>query len=401
MNKPVILVVDAHAVGAIGVIRSLGRAGYPVLAASASGDALGFRSRYCDRALVCPPYADREGFLLWLDATISEQQISLIIYSESFLETIIDHVDRYARYLPLSSDLSTLRRGLSKAELFESYLRPDSPPALKNNLPPLAIVDRQQPAPDLSALGKRLYIKTDALLGDDHGHGSSVQAINADGPGLETVRSVSSHYRKLVLQGHIPGVGTGVFLIRWQGRILCRFMYRCIHEVPHTGGTSSLRETWWHEGQYEDALARLEHLDWQGVVMFEYRWHEATDEFHLIEVNARFWQSLHLALFAGVDFPRILVDAVTGVPESPARSQQTATSWLLVPNETGYLLSLLKDPEVPAGHKLRESGKFLVNLLRPSLHSDLNFPGDRRIFWIALGRYVKEQLASLFRTKPS
>jgi hypothetical protein len=37
-----------------------------------------------------------------------------------------------------------------------------------------------------------------------------------------------------------------------------------------------------------------------------------------MEVNGRFWGSLALANQAGVDFPRLLVDAAAGLPPSPA-----------------------------------------------------------------------------------
>src|SRR5690606_30931719 len=38
---------------------------------------------------------------------------------------------------------------------------------------------------------------------------------------------------------------------------------------------------------------------------------------YLMEVNGRFWGSLQLAVDAGVDFPRLLVDAATGRQPSP------------------------------------------------------------------------------------
>jgi biotin carboxylase len=53
-----------------------------------------------------------------------------------------------------------------------------------------------------------------------------------------------------------------------------------------------------------DAKVRAAHLGWQGVGMFEYRWDLTSGRFFLMEFNSRFWGSLHLAMFAGVDFPR-------------------------------------------------------------------------------------------------
>jgi len=59
----------------------------------------------------------------------------------------------------------------------------------------------------------------------------------------------------------------------------------------------------------DDALAKIKAMKWQGVGMMEYRWDPTTDQFYFLEMNGRFWGSLHLALFAGVDFPALLLDA--------------------------------------------------------------------------------------------
>ena len=42
--------------------------------------------------------------------------------------------------------------------------------------------------------------------------------------------------------------------------------------------------------------------------MVEYKYNERTDEYVLMEINGRFWGSLQLAIDAGVDFPRLLVE---------------------------------------------------------------------------------------------
>ena len=56
----------------------------------------------------------------------------------------------------------------------------------------------------------------------------------------------------------------------------------------------------------------LRRIGWNGVAMLEYRRDPSTGDFRLLELNARFWGSLHLALAAGVDFPRLLLDAWLG-----------------------------------------------------------------------------------------
>ena len=54
-DAPSVLVTDAARGSALAIIRSLGRAGYRVVAADASPRALGFRSRFAHARVVTPP----------------------------------------------------------------------------------------------------------------------------------------------------------------------------------------------------------------------------------------------------------------------------------------------------------------------------------------------------------
>ena len=74
------------------------------------------------------------------------------------------------------------------------------------------------------------------------------------------------------------------------------------------------RHTWWHQGMRDDALARMRHVQWDGVVMVEYRWDDDAQDFCFLEMNTRYWAALHLDLFAGMDFPRVQFDAFFGRP---------------------------------------------------------------------------------------
>lgn len=65
---------EAQAIGMIGVIRSLGRAGYQVHACDQHADALGFSSRYAQRAERHPP-CDTAEFIGWLNACLDRRHI--------------------------------------------------------------------------------------------------------------------------------------------------------------------------------------------------------------------------------------------------------------------------------------------------------------------------------------
>ena len=167
-------------------------------------------------------------------------------------------------------------------------------------------------------------------------------------------------------------------------------MHRRLHEMPHTGGASSLRESWWDAAIMADAEAKLAAIDWQGVAMVEYRHDATTGDFRLMEMNLRFWGSLHLALHAGVDFPRLLADSFFGDP--PAGLVEGRTGIVCrntLPYELGYLVSLWRDREVPAARKAWSLVEAVLLTLDPRVRSDLLYPGDRGLFWKQLGRMVR------------
>src|SRR5579884_1769283 len=78
-----VLVTEAQAMGSIAVIRSLGRAGYPVHACATRTDALGLQSRFAARAEACPDVPG--AFIGWLREYISKHNICTIIPSEKVL----------------------------------------------------------------------------------------------------------------------------------------------------------------------------------------------------------------------------------------------------------------------------------------------------------------------------
>lgn len=65
-NKHTVLVTEAHTIGSLAVIRSLGSAGYRVIACSPVDNALAFHSNYCQLAQVQPAYGDLAPYLEWL-----------------------------------------------------------------------------------------------------------------------------------------------------------------------------------------------------------------------------------------------------------------------------------------------------------------------------------------------
>jgi protein-tyrosine-phosphatase/predicted ATP-grasp superfamily ATP-dependent carboligase len=106
------------------------------------------------------------------------------------------------------------------------------------------------------------------------------------------------------------GTGVGVSVLASGGDILVAFQHHRVHEY---GGASSYRVSASLSADLTEVCAKmLAALKYTGVVMFEFRRNFATNDWILLEVNARPWGSLPLPVSLGVDFPylwyRLLVD---------------------------------------------------------------------------------------------
>jgi protein-tyrosine-phosphatase/predicted ATP-grasp superfamily ATP-dependent carboligase len=113
----------------------------------------------------------------------------------------------------------------------------------------------------------------------------------------------------LQVQQWVPGHGVGIELLVDRGRIALAFAHERVHELPLTGGGSSYRRAIAPPPALLDDAARLVGaLGWHGVAMVEFRADARSARYWLMEINGRFWGSLPLARFAGVDFPKALVE---------------------------------------------------------------------------------------------
>ncbi len=248
----------------------------------------------------------------------------------------------------------------------------------------------------LDRLGRPLWLKADGVHGRA-GAPSRVLRVEGAAEARAELGRWLPHYRRALVQGHAPGVGVGVFLLMVNGHPRARFAHRRIHEVPHTGGVSSFRESVRVPDLEAHALSVLRRIGWNGVAMLEYRRDPATGDFRLLELNARFWGSLHLALAAGVDFPRLLIDCWLGGREPEPSWRAGVQCRQTVPGELRHVWSVLRDGAVSRRAKLRTVARFATLSLDPRIHSDLWFPGDRQLVVREAVRWAHESGATLAR----
>jgi protein-tyrosine-phosphatase/predicted ATP-grasp superfamily ATP-dependent carboligase len=175
--------------------------------------------------------------------------------------------------------------------------------------------------------------------------------------------------RPLALQENVLGRGAGVELLMKSGEVLLAFQHVRLHEPPRGGGSSYRMSTALTPELLDASVQLLKALDYTGVAMVEFKVEPKTGRWALMEVNARFWGSLPLAIAAGADFPlalfQMLIEGRTAFP-GHYRVGLCCRNWEA---DAGWLIANLradrKDPTLttrPIGAVMAETVKNVILL---------------------------------------
>lgn len=313
-----VLVTDGHERAALAVVRSLGRAGWRAYACAPRRRSLAGASRWCAcQARVPDALGTPDEFATAVARLVREWHIdALIPISEASLLALLPVRSRFPGVCLPFPPHERFRRISDKVTVL------DAARAVGIEVPDQQRLGTPQ---DFEALSReRLHfpvvVKPGRSVSEANGHRLKLGAAYAcDWDSLRAVvqRAPSEAY-PLLVQRRVAGPGIGIFLLLWGGEVLAQFAHRRIREKPPEGGVSVYRES---IGVDAELVARsralLERLGWEGVAMVEYKVDAATGTPYLMEINARFWGSLQLAIDAGVDFPALLVAAASGQRPDP------------------------------------------------------------------------------------
>lgn len=299
-----VLVIGDDTRSFLAIVRSLGRMGCQVEAAPFVFSSAALKSRYVEAVRQMPVY-DLEPDA-WVDdmaSLLKAGRYDLVVPCDdrSILPLSI-HRDRFAGTrlaLPNPKALDVFYDKYETRQLAKSCDVPVAPGRL------LSSEDDAQGL--IGEFGLPLVIKPRRSYTLDQ---TSVRAKVMYCRSDEDVRRAISGTRRdvgaFLVEGSVGHHGVGLSVLCHNGRVCQMFEHHRVNE-PRGGGGSSYRVSAAVNpvlAAYVESLARESALD--GVAMFEFRANADNTDWYLLEVNARFWGSLPLAINAGVDFPRLL-----------------------------------------------------------------------------------------------
>jgi protein-tyrosine-phosphatase/predicted ATP-grasp superfamily ATP-dependent carboligase len=300
-----VLVLGEDTRSFLGVVRSLGRRGFEVHAAPSDFSSPALASRYIAALHRLPPYSlSPETWVEALRRLVGQHGFELIVpCTDPALIPLAHHAQAFAGVglaLPNPEALATL---FDKAETRRVAGAAGVPVARGREL--RSGEDAQRLATEFG-LPLALKPRRSYRLGQAVSKTSVKIVDNVEGlaEALGEVREASDW----LVEAFFDGEGVGVSVLARHGEIAMAFQHRRLHEASASGGSSSrISEALDpHLLAATETLARAVRL--HGVAMFEYRQEPRSSDFILLEVNARVWGSLPLALAAGADFPAALCD---------------------------------------------------------------------------------------------
>ena len=301
-GRPRVLVLDGFWNKTLAAVRSLGRRGVFVGAGERTRLAPALFSRHCRRRFVYPsPTRSPEAFFASVERELEAGRYDVLLPME--LTTQLAVVERRGRLerrvrIPFA-DADRTRRVHDKGCL-ATFAR-------DHEIACPATVCPEGPERAAAMSGHLPY---PVLVKPRHSSGGrGIVRVERPADLADAYAKVHAAFPAPIVQERLPPGGDAVgvaVLMNFASEPRASFVYRRVREYPPSGGPSTFRESIRDPDVQATAERLLSLLGWVGVAMVEFRVDPRDGQPKLLEVNPRFWGSLHHAILCGVDFPWLL-----------------------------------------------------------------------------------------------
>ncbi len=329
IDKPIAIVLNMSGTG-LGVIRSLGRRGIPIIGLDPSRGAMGFFSRYC-KSIVCPDPQIKEkkyiDFLLSLGEQMDSKGV-LIPTADMDVLTISKHRDKLEKYYEFSmAKLDVIEKLVNKRKFYEMFedldvLHPKT--YFPNDISDVKEISKEITYP---------YI-IKPVLSTNFSREFSVKCFKANTADelIKAYNRASSSGHTVVIQEVIPGSDTNIY--GFCSYFDCKFepigifIYKKIRGCPEGFGLCCLVESIWEPELIEIGTQFIQDIGYHGISEIEFKKDSRDNVFKMIEMNARTWGENGLSARCGVDLSYMAYMDAIGEDVEKVISQKEGVKWL-------------------------------------------------------------------------
>jgi predicted ATP-grasp superfamily ATP-dependent carboligase len=393
-----VIVTDGDSRIALAIIRSLARRGYDIFVASHIKDSISFYSRYCKKKIIYPsPILQKKAFVDCILDCVRRGHIDLLIpVTDMTIYPISERLDEFSCYTKVAcpekilldkvfDKMKTLRIAKQiEVPIPKTYFTSDGVDKLEEVFGtfecPIVIKPRfscywQE---DKMVYGFRKIVHSREYL-------------------IDTFQKMHTKIPNPLVQEYIEGDAYGVSVLMSAGEPLTIFAHKRLREVSINGCVSSFRVSIHSPScMKEYAVKLLREIKWNGVAMVEFKLDVRDNTPKLMEINGRFWGSLELAISAGVDFPYLLVQLLTGQKVEKIKQYKTECMCRWLRGDIRYALMLVQSTKYTLRYKLKAIAGLLKVFDRKMYYDNLKLhdplPGLKENI-----RYLKQMLISVYK----
>lgn len=400
-----VLITDGNQRSTLAVVRALGCEGISVTVGESQPSSLAGVSRHCAKRICYPsPVEDSGHFLAFLHERLRSGQYKILLpmtdITMQLISSVRESLTPMAR-LPFPG-LAEVNLAQDKRHVLVLARQVGIP------IPATFLLDDTE---SLEAIAGRIRFpaiikpRFSRFCRDGKWVAGSVQYASDPASLVAQYHRVHQLIPYPLVQEKIEGEGRGIFLLVWNGELKAAFCHRRLREKPPWGGVSVYCESLpLDHGLVEKSYALLKALGWQGAAMVEFKADPRDGRAKLMEVNARFWGSLQLAIDAGMNFPMLLYRLAMEEDVSPVFEYKAGikSRWLL--GDLDHLLIRLTHSRSPNGSpgpavsRLRACLNFMKFHERNLRYEVLRFE-DPSPGWFEIKSYIRESLHRL-RARP-
>lgn len=327
-DKPIALFVGMD-INGLGVVRSLGRRGIPVIGLDPNPRQIGLFSRY-SKGITCPEPKNEKGYINFL-LDIGERMDSKgVIFPgpDAHTISILKHrVELEKYYIFPMAKLDVIEKLMNKRKFYETLETLGMP--YPRTYFPIDISEVKQISKEITYP----YI-VKPIFSTDFGKefGVKVFKVDSDEELVKAYDKAISSGHEVVIQEVIPGSNTNLHLVgAYFNRIsepLGIFTFRRIRQYPHVFGNGALCVSVWIPEIAELCTTFLKKIKYHGIIDAELKRDPRDNTFKFIEINPRTgWQN-RLAARCGVNLPYIAYMDAIGENVEKTISKKEGVKWL-------------------------------------------------------------------------
>jgi len=353
-NIPGVIIVEGHIQG-LANTRALGKEGIPIIVID-KNNCIARYSRYCKKFFKCPDYSSIEfiDFLIKIATKEKLEGWTILPSNDHAVFNIAKNKFELQKYYKLiTPDLSVINNIYDKANLLRLAQKLEIPiPRTFFNLSANNLENKEISFPLISkgrfglsffkTTGKKVFVSNNySELQKNLKY--LQEKIDSDSILNQELIPFDSKNRTLSFTA---------FCI--DGQIKTFWIGEKVREHPIRFGTATAAQSTWNDALIESSSVLLKELSYTGVCEIEYLFDPRTKKYILIEINARTWLWVELAIKCGINYPIYIYNYLNNIPTNFPTSYKTNLNWVNIFTDIPFSISALIKKQL----KLKDFFKF-------------------------------------------